>query len=205
MLTFTNYRQKIAWPCFSSPDTLLSSKDYISLQQYFNVVIFNLLLGGGSWTLLKRTKSMGHSQQKNTHNFAPYFWGAGEVPGTLEAFLCTPDTEPAFQSGKTSGDRVCCEFYIHLGLSQKTRIQIRGRGNIWCPYSPCNFPSPILSSAHIAWEHILFSGPSWCLLASRQWLIYMDCTLFLLRYKKFIDLTINSFAWILCKPSVSGC
>lgn len=52
-------------------------------------------------------KAMGHSQQKKTHDFAPYSWGGEGFPGTSEAFLCTPDAQPALESGKTSGDCMC--------------------------------------------------------------------------------------------------
>lgn len=128
------------------------------------------------------------------------------APRTSEACIRTPDTESVLESERHVQILHDVSDFMSVGshLSTGNKIKsIRVETSRVHIYFVTLHPHSQFCSHHL--ENIFSSfGSNWWLLVPRQWLVYMCCILFLLGYKRFIDLTINSFAWFSCKPSVSG-
>ena len=201
MFTFTKYKETER-PFFSFPDILCQVKD---------VFPYCCMLAQSSLTFLgdhecsrDSDESYGtFSAEKYTNSqFCSLFQG---VPGTSEACIRTPDTEPVSESEKQVEIlHDFSDFYVPYipPVNRKQRLKSI-RGNILCPYLPCD-SAPLFSALLTSsWEHIFKFGSSWCLLAPIQWLIISTASfscwdtrgLLISQYILLFDLHTNHQCW----------
>lgn len=149
----------------------LSSKGSISLLLYVSTVIFNLF--GGSWMLLRLWWKLWNIVSRKIHKLTILFPISGGS-WNLRSLYWDPRYRASFRVRKTSGDLTWHQWLLcplYPTCQQETKIEIYQRGNILCPYLPCDSPPLFSALLTASWEHIFKFGSSWCLLAAIQWLI----------------------------------